>query len=471
MQSLKKASYISLAALAVLLLGAIVYYKERVLFLDASYISFTVITDGALALQENRIGAFITQMVPLIGSKIHLPIKAILLLYSASFNIFYLSVAAILVYRYRQYTLAILMGLYYVLFVSDTFFWSNNEVHQGIAWMFLALGVVMREKKMNSILLFVLFTVFSALAISSHMLVMMPFVFLWCYIMCSKSLRPFAVQQAVLYSVVLLALVATKYYMSVHQSYDGTKLAITHKFELQDLYWRAKDKFGVHFIISCFTKYWVVPIVFVLGMYALVKEKKWLHILMTLGGCGAYYMLMCLTFVNAGYEFQPFHIESEWMALGILAAAPFVFHFLPRIKANHAIMLLCFVFAVRIAYIINAAPFFVHRADFIAQVVDKMKAKGINKLVLQPDSELEKALLFDWATPHESILQSAINGDKPQCTFVVLPGNNISQPSIDSKRNYIGSFANIDPFGMNLEYFNIGEQTPYTVMTYQQLMQ
>src|SRR6185436_11625598 len=102
---------------------------------------FRIINLGELQPQEYRFGSFITQIFPLLGSKLHLPLSWIVVLYSASFNLFYLAVAAILVLKIKEYALAILMSFYYVLFVSDSYFWISNEVHQGIAWMFLFFGV------------------------------------------------------------------------------------------------------------------------------------------------------------------------------------------------------------------------------------------------------------------------------------------------------------------------------------------
>src|SRR6185369_12630014 len=141
-----------------------------------------------------RYGSFITQMVPYFAQKLHLPIKAILIGYSVSFNLFYLSVASLLVYRYKQYALGILMALYYFLFVTDSYFWTNNEIHQAVGWMFLFFGVTlnMGNKNVKMPVLLPVFSVLAFLAVFTHFVVIIPVVFLWVYFLIEKNNWPFS---------------------------------------------------------------------------------------------------------------------------------------------------------------------------------------------------------------------------------------------------------------------------------------
>jgi hypothetical protein len=121
------------------LLGAALFSLERVLFADATFILFRIINSDSLQIQEHRFGSFITQGVPLLAARLQLPLATNVVLYSTSFTLSYLVVVLLLLYQFKEHELAVLMGLYFLLFVGDTWFWMNNEVHQGIAWMFLFL--------------------------------------------------------------------------------------------------------------------------------------------------------------------------------------------------------------------------------------------------------------------------------------------------------------------------------------------
>src|SRR5690242_15572307 len=91
-----------------LLVGAAYFSLERILFSDASFILFRLINLHGLQIQEHRYGSAITQGIPLLASRLHMPLKAIVFLYSVSFNLFYLVVAALLLYRFKQTGLAVL---------------------------------------------------------------------------------------------------------------------------------------------------------------------------------------------------------------------------------------------------------------------------------------------------------------------------------------------------------------------------
>ena len=66
-QPLRNVAKIALAALLVLLTGAFVFYKERVLFADTAYILFNILNYHSFSIQEHRYGSFITQLVPYLG--------------------------------------------------------------------------------------------------------------------------------------------------------------------------------------------------------------------------------------------------------------------------------------------------------------------------------------------------------------------------------------------------------------------
>lgn len=467
---LRQASYVSVAAMALLLIGAFVYYKERVLFLDASYVMFRIITEGQLAIQENRFGSFITQIVPLIGRELHLPVKAIMIVYSASFNIFYLGVISLLVFRFRQYTLAVLMSLYYVLYVTDTYFWSNNEVHQGIAWMFLMIGTSTYavQQKWNTAIRYLLFIILGFLAISSHMLVVMPIVFLWCYILSDKNVCVFSKKDGVVYSLILVLLVGLKYYFSTTQSYDGEKLHNTVNFTREDIRDAAIGQFGIDFIKQNIRLYWVVPIIFISGLYSLLRDKKYWLAFITVSASILYYLIMGLTFSNTYYVHR-FHIESEWMGLAVIVSAPFVFGLLPKMQAKHAALVLAVIFCTRLTYIANSSTLFVKHTNFTEQVLAKMKEKHINKLALHESAFINNALVLDWALPEESLILSAAYNEAP-CRTVFILHKGFDDSTMKKKDMFIGCFHNYGPSEMNHRYFKIDTTAPYTLMTYEELM-
>lgn len=114
-ESLKKYSELALCALALLLVGSIVYYKERAHFADGAYFIFNIVNYKKLAIQWGRYGSFITQVLPYWAARLHTPMRFILVIFSAGFNLFYLAVAFI-IHGLKQYSIAVLMAVFYFIF-------------------------------------------------------------------------------------------------------------------------------------------------------------------------------------------------------------------------------------------------------------------------------------------------------------------------------------------------------------------
>ncbi len=466
---LKQHSKIALAVLGVLFLGGIVCYKDRLLFVDSAYIAFNIIKDGHLQIQEHRYGSFVTQMVPWLGSKLHLPIKLILKAYTLSFNLFYL-LAGILLYRLRRYALIIIMAMYYCLLVSDSYYWTNNEIHQAVAWMFIFYAVIltMGERKAKLHWLLPVFIALAFLAIYTHFIVLIPFMYLWFFLWIGKEDWPFSKQVSILLTVCIALIVSTKFLVVNDHSYDESRLHnITH-LSLRDVL-PAFVSGGVKvFFIRCLTNYWVVIIVFVTGVFALIKNRKSGILLYTSAAIISYIFIMGITYPNA--DFLQFHVESEWQSMAIVVGAPFVFYFLPAIDTRRAVILLSFIFIVRLVYIAAANDKFSWRTSFTKEVLQKMSTNGINKLAILNDPELKQKYILDWGVSEESMLMSAMQHDEPQRTFVFINGSDSGMLKIlNNPKLVYACFDTIRPQSWNYEYFKPDTLQPYTIMTYSEL--
>lgn len=463
--SLKTAARVSIGLLIVLLAGAVIFYRERMLFVDAPGIAFTIINQKTLAIQEHRYGSFITQMFPLAGTWLHLPVRVILILYSASFNLFYL-VTGLLLYRMRAYALVVLLALYFTLFVSDTYFWTNNEVHQGIAWMFLMFGALwyMEEQKVRLWISVPVFIVLTFLAIFTHPLIMLCTGFLWVFMWMEKYHAPFnSKYNKWVYTGILACIVGVKFYLSQQGWYDSNKLHnVTHttlpkvlatfQSDLADAFWK-----------RCIRNYWLLLLLFAGGLTALVREKRYGTLFWTVSGVLGYFVLICLTY----YEWTTFYIESEWMIISIIGTAPFVFYFLPKMKSAVVALLLLAVFGIRLGYIWNSLPVFQNRVAHLQHMLDKMKEKNISKaIVVRKDERLERKLIMAWNTAPETIFLSALDGDVPLRTVIQVYEHELPYKVPNNKRDFMNSFYNITYEQLNHSYFYIDTSQSYQVLTY-----
>jgi hypothetical protein len=443
-----------------LLAGSFIFAQERILFCDASFIFTEILNNSSLRIQEHRYGSFITQSVPLIAGKMHVPLKTALLLYSASFNLFYLSVAAVIIFRFKNIMLAILMAFYYTLFVTDTYYWTNNELHQAIGWMFLLIAFVMDYKKNNYsfVLHTIIFFLLSFLSFFTHPLILLVLPFLWLFILFDKNLNPYSFKRSLLLSGLLIVICATKFYLMKQGGYDTEKLSAPTHFSIKDLIRSFTSPMAKAVVIKMFTTYYFIPLLFATGLWFTFKMKQYRHLILTLLFSIGYFMAGCLTFT----DFVPFYIESEWMPFSIITTILFVYYVLPRIKPGIALVLLSTIFAIRLCYIVQAGQKFTERKEWIYATLDKMKQGSISKGYLFNNEKRNKLLLMNWGTPTESLLASALQGDKPNHTFVVFENpDDLKRRMVTSNKEMVASFGSWNYQVLNDYYFNIDTLSAY----------
>jgi len=467
----KKQAITALGALVLLLIGAVIYFRERMLFADASAILFKIINSGQIEIVEHRYGSFITQLFPYLAVKLHLSLEIILLLYSVSFNLFYLGVAVLLVYKYRQYASAILLALYLTLFVSDAYFWTNDEIHQGIAWLLLAFAITETMAIKGRSLLFSIpaFILLFGLAISTHPLVLIVASYLWFLAMMDKKRWPFSKQMSWVYSVVLLGLCFAKYHYGAHHGYDSGKIEFISTFKISALKTFFSWPFVQFFLAQCLRNYWIAVLLFLAGIVTLIGQRRYLQLLFTLAYSVGYILIVGITFHDINDA--TFYLESEYMILAIMVSAPFVYYALPRMKVSLAVGVLAVVFLVRLAYIYNAAPLFKTRLSIINSISSKMGDKSLTKLVITGGEQLlDKQLMITWCAPAESMILSRLSGAVPQRTFIIQNSDEIHSNHTERKDELLGPIRKMNAGELNARYFSIDTTSVYQMIDYDQLM-
>ena len=459
---LKVAAQVALITLLLLAIGGAIFYRLRI-FSDTAYIAFKIINEGRLQIQIERYGSAITQIVPLIGAKLGLPLKVILIAYSASFHLFYLGIAAILYFRFRNYPLVLLMGFYYTLVVSATYFWPNCELHQGIAWMFLAIAshqyadVAPALQKWRRIAFYLLAYGLAFLAVFTHPLVMLVFLFLLLFFSIAK-VTAFNGRN-IAYLILILLATGVRMYLSRQNHYDsnyfdailrGGWLSIASCFNngFADVFWKA-----------AFSNYWLLLLLFISTLVVLIVRRRYLLAGYLLLANVGFFSLASLSFYTLS-----FHVESEIMPFGIFGTAGFVYVVLPHFpRMRPQLALLFAMFLTRLIYILAAAPYFERRYQMVQNVMHEMQAGGQQKLVLLCDeSGIESTAVMYWGMPYESMLWSSLDGDIPNRTFLGVSPERYRQLGADTMRHTMLEPWHVLPAGsLNPHYFQLDTTRPY----------
>lgn len=453
-----KAYYFALGFIFVLLLLSVFSYKERMLFVDPAWIVFNIINKGKLIIAENRYGAFITQIFPYFGSKLGFSLKTLLLLYSSSFYLFYFITACILGFKWKQEVFAVLLALYLGVFVSDVYYWPNNEVHQGIAWMFLFLGYYQFKKgKKKPIYYYPLLLSLLLLAVSSHLIVAIPLLFLWIYLPIQENfVQNVKNKNFLILSLVLLISIFIRYKLSDSGWYDPVKLEGVKNISFATVLNSFQSGQAHSFGKLLLSHHWIALPIFACSIFISLFYKKYYNTLLLLIFSIAYFLLICLTFPDAFDRSLRFYMESEWMALAIIIATPFTYWIVHNKRKS---LILLAIFLINLAYIFHSYSFFHARYNLVAKTVDTLESQNITKAVIIENKEdSEKHFIMDWGLPVESMFYSIISNKKDLITFRILQEETTINPS---KTIFYSSFDTQPIQILNPKYFPLNEEKSY----------
>jgi hypothetical protein len=136
-------SITGLITFILLFILSLYFYLERTVFVDIAYHTFYIIKDQTFAIQNYRFGATITQIFPLLATKLNLPLNNILIIYSSCFIIVYAFIYSIIVYPLKNLQLGWVLIGYLTLMMSDTFYWIQSEYQQGCALCLLFFPTIL----------------------------------------------------------------------------------------------------------------------------------------------------------------------------------------------------------------------------------------------------------------------------------------------------------------------------------------
>jgi len=211
------------------------------------------------------------------------------------------------------------------------------------------------------------------------------------------------------------------------------------------------------------SNYWIIPVLIIAGFYSGLRQRKYKQLVLVLAIALAYFIAMTLTF----NDFAPFYTESELMPLSIIVAAPFVFYTLSTVNSKFALIIIGAIFLIRLVSIFQAREKFVERKDWIFSTLKRMKENKMTKAFIDINEISRPYYLSDWSTPQESIIASALSGDKPNLSFIVGDLNDIRTRLPSTPQQLLGSYEFWDLQSLNQKYFSFDTTSNYRQLSKQ----
>lgn len=447
----KKLLYTGLAAYCVMLILAAVFYKERCAFSDMAFHLFCLLKDGQFAIQNYRFGAFFTQLFPLAGRALHLPLREICILYSCSFIVLYGLTFLLILKAIKEPGIALCYLLFSTLMVRHTFYWIQSELPQAAAFAFVYFALLYRQLHSawkvswgGYFLMFCLLLV----AVFSHPL--MIFLFVFFYLLMATR---FYAQRRVLVGhgivCVLVYLVKSIVFQTPYDSGSMGKLLETTLSPEKWLHLESNRAFIRYFIRD----YFVVALMWLALAMFYIRSRQLATLLLVTGYFMAYGIVV--NFSEPGGAHQ-YYLENRYLLLSAVVGIPFALDWPPALRHNRRQLKVVLVLVlVSIAGMLRIKPIYAKRVLWCEQFLANTESRAESKLVLSEKDLPMDILMVGWGISYEMWLLSTLKGAS-RC-LIAENSDNEFENALGKKRFFQAKWGLFDYREFNGRYFRFAD--------------
>ncbi len=371
---------------------------------DASFQLYSILKDDGFAIQINRFGAVVTQIFPLLASKMNLSLQGIAVSYSLSFIVYYFTVFLVVLLCLKNEKMALVILLFNTIMVRHSFFWIQCEFVQGAVFTLLYLAITESALKNDKVPLWFYasspFFLVTIIYFYPLLVFVMLFGMIFFMLQYQKKIKVLAVLSATYLSLCIIKFIYFNNYYD-NSAVLGLNNILTEfpgYFRLQSF--RSFFQYVRH-------DYYLVIIFWGINLCYLVYSRKYLHVLlMTVFLAG----LIFLININYAQGYVQFYIESQFLILSIFVAMPF--SYLLFDKASLRILyrgILVFSIGLSLLRIYETSKTYSRRVAYIRNMLEMHpQSTAIDYQKLDMD-----ILKFTWPFRFETWMLSSLERNKP----------------------------------------------------------
>lgn len=391
----------------ILIALSIVLAPERVLFVDSAAQLFEMIQHGSFAIYDHRYTMAITQLLPLLGIKLGLPLPLLVVLYSVAAPLLGYLAFLLLAYRVKDIPLALFL-LLPMLCIRHTFFHAISESFSLMIYATLLLALLRHPAHSW---LYLLGVVVATLAcVFMHPIGMFFVLFLLGYHLVDNRLHP-TVALWVGVATLMIAVVVRSTMISGHDAsflptWGDVCYAFAHPLQLSVL----------RGLVGRWYLYMIPLLCYCWATYCQLRQRQWLQL--------GYYLLFNICFIvmsvvvyrNEGGNIA---IERAWLPIAFFAGVPAVVGMRRAASADESAVfcgrftpLPCIIgiilFAVAMTDIVHTSRDYRARLEGLQEIVERGRREGHRKLVA-PQQEYQWPVQ-SWAVAFETMIISSLDG-------------------------------------------------------------
>jgi len=393
----------------VLLIFSILFYEERAIFIDGAFQLFEVLNYGSFQVYAFRFTSVLTQAVPLLISKLGLPLSWSLISYSVSFIVLYGFIYHLIVHYLKNDFLGWTMIFFFSLLIFESFYYPVAELKLGIALTLLFFAILLKYPRPSLWVLFLL----SLLTIPicfTHRLVFAFYLFLGIFFLLNNNV----LRNKYFFGLFVFALgviaIQSKYFTNW---YDLSK---------QEEFWINFEKYYPNFheipshqtfLNECLHHYYFFPILLILAslgyLFQIFKRNNkiafpFLKLGLILGFCLSY---ITINHILAPTTFHRFYYETNYLPLSLVVTIPILFDFIPAYGEHKSYF---FIFGIILLIRLNTIFFnhkvYTNRLDWMEEKMEIGHQRGHHKIIIPLEEAPYKKHTMDWALSYESLLLS-----------------------------------------------------------------
>jgi hypothetical protein len=456
MHTQKRLFLIGVLAYCVLLLMALVLWKERIVVLDDAGYTFDLVTNGGrFAVFHQRFIAALTQWMPFVGLRLGLPLGAIGVLYSLNIAVFYFACFLVCGLVFRHYSAALCVLLCGLLITTHTFYWTVSELEQGIALLFVVVAALDgkgRDEQSLGALGLSLLGIAMATVAYAHGLML----FVVSYVLLYLWLKQKVPKRSMLFTGGFYGLAVLVKMLFMSDPYDRHSLSGLRNFLKLFPNYFGMESMG-YFLRQSTGSYCWLPVLFVICAGYYIKKGAFLRLGLMLAYCFGYLLFVTVTFPTV--EANGFYHENLLIPMTVFVCLPFVFDVLPTVQwpvLRMAIVVL--IVGSGLARVWNNRGFYQARLDWQRKVITRYSGK---KVIVGEQHFPKDTLLMAWSSPYEFWLLSTLEREKT-ASILIAEDPDQYRYGLDNSRLFVPSFGTYKYADLPRQYFKFKD----TVSTY-----
>lgn len=440
-----------------LLVMAVVFYRERAIFMDGAFQLVELINDPAPIIYHYRITNPLTHFLALLAVLLEWPLRWVLMAYSVNFVLFFGLVYVLIVRVLGNDFLGWVQLLFFTLLAVDSFYFLPPEFYQGISLLLLWLAILLRDPRLSNRWTLPGLVLLLVPVVFAHKLVSVFFLFAWLFFWLDQPLLRRARYYVLLAFFLVLTFVHSRWFADWYDTAKQVEFWNNFQTYFPNFHTLPANRLFLERVVTAY--YWYpILLAAVLAGYAwamlrpssAVRAPGWKLLLVLAFNFG--YLLV----VHIGDPLSPYRFYSEvsYLGLSILLGIPLFFDFLSRVRREQYVFWgLALVLTSRLVTIAANHQRFEERLEWYLALMQDDRFPEADRFVL-PLAQADPAqVIMPWPSSQESLLIATLRDAGHPKTVLIATDEQQYLPCLERDDCFLTSFKQMNIDELNRRYF------------------